>query len=247
MKRIVFGWLMMGLLAACTPKSIVLDDTFTASDADPQAVFAEVAQPTQVRVLTGTARASWSGPQGNDRGVVVFSADRTRTYLSLRNNLGIEGYRIGLDADSVTIYDRINRTAVRLAAAEADERSGGVLPSFPLFRVLLPDWSTTRIRRLYESPDAWYFLFQDARTAVFAKTDGRIRRLEFPEREAAIWATYLFDDHTTTRGVRLPAKVQVLSRDRKSNIFLHLQSVQIDPADAQFDLRIPSGVRIERP
>ncbi len=245
--RIVTGMMLALLLAACTPKSIVLDDTFTASDADAQAVFADVVRTTDTRVITGTARASWSGPQGNDRGVVVFSADRTRTYLSLRNNLGIEGYRIGLAADSVTIYDRINRTAVRLAAAEADERSGGVLPTFPLFRVLVPDWSTTRIRRLYESPDAWYFLFQDGRTAVFAKNDGRILRLEFPERDATVWATYLFDDHTTTRGMRHPNKVQVLSRDRKSNIFLHLQSVQIDPADAQFDLRIPSGIRIDRP
>jgi hypothetical protein len=42
-------------------------------------------------------------------------------------------------------------------------------------------------------------------------------------------------------------RIQWLSADKKSNIFLNIQAVEINPSMMEFELVLPAGTRIQRP
>jgi hypothetical protein len=48
-------------------------------------------------------------------------------------------------------------------------------------------------------------------------------------------------------GYRLPRNIQITTKDKRSNIYLSVQSIEVNPALLDMTLNIPSHVRIERP
>ena len=48
-------------------------------------------------------------------------------------------------------------------------------------------------------------------------------------------------------GYRLPRNIQITTKDKRSNIYLSIQSIEVNPAFLDMTLNIPSHVRIERP
>jgi hypothetical protein len=224
------------LLMSCAPKPIVLNEgSFEYSRKSggevlnglfPASAYADG--------IKGTARIQASSPDFTERGAMDFVTDRTRSYATLRNTLGIEGYRILIEPDSTTVYNRIDRIAQRFPTEEA-------LFSFPLLDILNPDFRVKTVQRLYENDIYWYFQFEDGGGAIVTKRSGLLKRYD------AIGATFLYEDVRSVQGVPMARRIQWLSADKKSNIFLNIQAVDINPSSMEFDLILPAGTRIQRP
>jgi hypothetical protein len=184
--------------------------------------------------IKGSARIQASSPDFTERGAMEFATDRLRSIATLRNTLGIEGYRILIEPDSTTVYNRIDRIAQRFPTDEA-------LFSIPLLEILNPDFRQKTVQRLYENDTYWYFLFADGSGAIVTKRSGLLKRYD------ALGATFLYEDVRPITGVPMARRIQWLSADKKSNIFLNIQAVDINPSSMDFDLILPSGTRIQRP
>jgi hypothetical protein len=224
------------LVMSCAPKPIVLNEgSFDASRKPGAEVLASVFPASAYADgITGSARIQASSPEFTERGAMDFATDRTRSLATLRNTLGIEGYRILIEPDSTTVYNRIDRIAQRFATDEA-------LFSFPLLEIMNPDFRVKTLARLYENETYWYFRFADGSGAIVTKKSGLLKRYD------ALGATFLYEDVRPVRGVPMARRIQWLSADKKSNIFLNIQAVEINPSTMEFDLVLPEGTRIQRP
>jgi hypothetical protein len=224
------------LLMSCAPKPIVLNEgSFDYSRKSGADVLASVFPASAFAVgVQGTARIQASSPDFTERGAMDFVTDRTRSLATLRNTLGIEGYRILIEPDSTTVYNRIDRIAQRFSTAEA-------LFAFPLLEIMNPDFRQKTVQRLYENETYWYFQFSDGSGAVVTKKSGLLKRYD------AVGATFLYEDVRSVRGVPMARRIQWLSADKKSNIFLNIQVVDINPSSMEFELVLPAGIRIQRP
>lgn len=224
------------LLMSCAPKPIVLNEgSFEASRKSGTDVLASVFPASAFADgIQGTARIQASSPDFTERGAMDFVTDRSRSLAALRNSLGIEGYRILIEPDSTTVFNRIDRIAQRFATDEA-------LFSFPLLEILNPDFRVKTVDRLYENDTFWYFRFSDGSGAIVTKKSGLLKRYD------ALGATFLYEDVRPVRGVPMARRIQWLSADKKSNIFLNIQAVDINPSTMEFDLVLPEGTRIQRP
>lgn len=224
------------LLVSCAPKAIVLNEgSFDLSrKSGPDVLSSLFPASSFAEGMKGTARIQASSPEFTERGAMDFATDRRRSFATLRNTLGIEGYRILIEPDSVTVFNRIDRVAQRFATEDA-------LFSFPLLEILNPDFRTKPIARLYENEQFWYFRFADGSGAVVTKSSGVLKRYD------AIGATFLYEDVRPVQGVPLARRIQWLSADKKSNIFLNIQVAELQSVPMEFDLVLPPGTRIHRP
>lgn len=224
------------LLMSCAPKPIVLNEgSFEYSRKSGADVLASVFPATAFADgIQGTARIQASSPDFTERGAMDFVTDRNRSLANLRNSLGIEGYRILIEPDSTTVFNRIDRVAQRFPTDQA-------LFAFPLLEIMNPDFREKSVQRLYENETYWYFLFSDGSGAIVTKKSGLLKRYD------AVGATFLYEDVRPVRGVPMARRIQWLSADKKSNIFLNIQAVEINPSSMEFELVLPAGTRIQRP
>lgn len=228
------GWLLM----SCAPRPIPIvlnEGSFEYSRKQGSAVLASIFPESAYALgIKGTARIQASSPDFTERGTMDFVTDRTRSFATLRNTLGIEGYKILIEPDSTTVYNRIDRIAQRFSTEDA-------LFSFPLSDILNPDFRVKTVQALYENNTYWYFQFTDGSGAVVFRKTGALKRYD------AIGATFLYEDTRLVSGVPMARRIQWLSTDKKSNIFLNIQAVDINPPSMDFDLNLPAGTRILRP
>lgn len=243
----VFALFAVLLISGCKPRPIVLDDDFAPSNRNPQEILDLVDSPDiPISGLTGRARAQYSGPGVSDRSTVSFSSDRDRTLLIFRNNLGIEGARLLVEPDSVTLYNRIDQTAQRIGTSKQDVLLDYGFYAVNLLNVLNPDFENRTPRRVLENDTSWQIIFLDNSRMVFDKSSGLLKKIEFQTQSSFDFSSYLFDNHVRIDNYWLPRSIQILSRDKKSSIFLNIQSFEVNPPLPRLTLDIPSHVRIDR-
>lgn len=247
--RLVLVVLVAVILAACSsPNKLNIEGDFQASSRNGTEILAELNRPqVLIQGLSGRARAQYSGPGSSERSTVIFESDRVKTLMTFRNNLGIEGGKLYIDADSVTWYNRIDQVAQRVSIHHTDVLTDQGLYAVNLLKLLNPDFQSVRPRRVYENETSWRIDFDDRNTYVFDKNAGDIVQMEQFTLNNFAFSTYLFGNFADVNGYRLPRDIQITTKDRRSNIFLSVGSYEVNPARLDFNLDLPSHVRIDRP
>jgi hypothetical protein len=241
--------LVAGVLVSCSsPRELSLNGDFQASSRNGSEVLAELNRPqVLIQGLSGRARAQYSGPGSSERSTVIFESDRVKTLMTFRNNLGIEGGKLYIDADSVTWYNRIDQVAQRVSVKNTDVLTSQGLYAVNLLKLLNPDFKSVRPRRVYENETSWRMDFDDRNTYVFDKNSGDVVQMEQFTLNNFAFSTYIFGSFAEVNGYRLPRNIQVTTKDRRSTIFLSIGSYEVNPARLDFNLDLPSHVRIDRP
>ena len=237
------------LLASCAtrPPSVIQDGDFEQSEDDAEYVLSQLSYyGSDVNTLEGRARARISEPGVSEQATVSFVSDRTRSLLSFRNSLGVEGGRIFSDRDSVTFYDRIEQRAwiTDIETSRTMLLSG--FTAFNLIDFLLPEFDPEDVSGIYENSDSWLLLFDDFRQVVISKSGGEILQMTFLADDPDIYNTFRFEHHARLSGIVMPRSIRILSNDGKSNIFLMIQALEVNPSDPSFDIRIPNDIVIEK-
>jgi hypothetical protein len=240
MARILIGLLV--LTAACGRAALRPADAPVELDAERRdLLFRSLADGCgHADRASGSLRFAASTPDGAERGTIRFSADRSRTLLEFRNSLGIEGVRILVDSDSITVYDRIDGTAEK--GALGDVRIGafdGAL-RVPLLDLLDPDCRHTYPVQAFETAHSWSFRFPDGRILDFDRRDRHPTRYESGN------LTATFDETEMVDGYRFARRITLRTRDGRTAVQLRLQSLQPNPVSLDLDLRLPTGTVIRR-
>lgn len=230
-----------------SPGSIVLNGDFVASGRNAQEVLNEVRRPEiPIEGLSGRARAQYSGPGSSERSTVVFSSDRDRTLMIFRNSLGIEGGKLLVETDSVTFYNRVDQFAQKISAGNYDVLFSNGFYAVNLLGVINPVFEERQARRVHENDSSWRIVFDNQDVMVFDKQTGDLLQYELYIMNNFAFSTYLFGNYTEIGGYRLPRNIQITTKDKRSNIFLTVQSYDVNPPVMDFSMDIPSHIRIER-
>lgn len=236
-------------LAACSPRIAEFQPIgdFEPSQASAEEVMSSlVLDFEQVDALTGRANARISSPDYSDQATLLFTSDRSQSLLAMRNNLGVEGGRIYADADSVTMYDRIEGKAWRMSTEESHRILLNGLTAFNLLEFLLPAFSATDISAVYESEDKWMLGLENGNQLYFNKSSGLLKRIFQPATGPEAYNHFIFSNHARLEGLMLPRRIQILSNDEKSTIFLLIQALELNPSAPSFDIGIPDDIPIVR-
>jgi|GEM_PF-1671274 len=241
--------LFMMLLAACSPRIAEFQPIgeFESSRASAEEVMSTlVLDFEQVDALTGRANARISSPDYSDQATLLFTSDRVQSLLAMRNNLGIEGGRIYADADSVTMYDRIESKAWKMSTEDSYRILLNGLTAFNLLEFLLPAFTPGDVSAVFESEDKWMLGLYNGNQLYFNKSSGLLTRIFQPAEHPEAYNQFIFSNHARLEGLELPRRIQILSNDEKSSIFLLIQALELNPSAPSFDIGIPDDIPITR-
>jgi len=239
--------LLVVFLYSCSPKKLALEGDFVQSSRNASEVLDQIRKPEiPVQRITGRARAQFSGPGSSERSAVTFASDRERTLLIFRNSLGIEGGRLLVEPDSVTLYNRIDQTAQRVSSENHDVMFDNGFYAVNMLNILSPDLQKRVPRRIYENDTSWRITFDDHVIMVFSKETGDLLQFEYRIMNNFAFSTYMFANFMEVSGYRFPRNIQITTNDRRSNIYLVMQSYEVNPPIVDLTLDIPGHVRIDR-
>lgn len=201
---------------------------------------------TPVATLSGRGRAQISGPGTSERSTITFASDRDRTLLTFRNSLGIEGGRLLVEPDSVTLYNRIDQYAQRIGVRDQDIMLENGFYAVNMLSVLDPDLLARQPRRAFENQESWMIVFDDQSRMTFDRATGYLTRFDLPGMQNLTFSAYIFGNHVTSDGYAMPRTIQIISNDRRTTVTIQVQSFEINAAMPELRLDIPPQVRIIR-
>lgn len=236
-------------LASCRPVYVLVDDTdteFSLSSERITDILPQLQNQARPSVLEGRARVQLSTPQERERVIVTFTADKYQTVLRIRNNLGIEGGRMLIDQDSVLIYDRIESSAWKVSREEGDMFFIQDISAINIMDILYPDFSEGFRTRIHESEHSYLLRSQSGKQYIIRKENYQLQKVIFPDDQFLTWTEFIFSDFQDHDMFQYPSRVQILSSDRKSNIFMLIQNIDFEPSNPDFSLGIPDHISVER-
>lgn len=197
-------------------------------------------------LIRGKARVQVSRPGETDRGTIYFLSSRMQSLLTFKNGLGIEGGQLLITRDSVLVYNKIDHFARKMSIQSYSYAYlNGMAPVNPL-QLLAPGLHAGEIGQVLESRSAYALVTNDGIHYFIDKKDSLIHKITYPEDAPGHYSTVLFDEFLPLSGMTLPRRIQIISSDRKSSIFLLVQSLDLHPGPADFHIDIPDNLQIER-
>ena len=195
---------------------------------------------------TGKAKVIVSQPGSVERGTIFFTADRKQTLFTFKNGLGIEGGRLYFNRDSVLVYNRIDKYARKMSLLDYSYvYLNGIEPINPL-DVLSPGLKGKKVSKMTENATAYSITFKDKTHILVNRQSHLIKKIVYPSDLAGNFNTIELDGYAKIQNYFVPRKIQILSSDKKSNIFLLIQSLNVNPEKLNFNIKIPSRLKIER-
>jgi hypothetical protein len=255
MRRIVGPTFFVGLLlvfAGCAPRRAIL-----APDLPAGFPYHSAAQIAQQVLLTSEpleafeARASFvvRSPEQSGR----FNAElRNRRgdslYMSISPGLGIEAARVLVTPDSVYLYDRIHNRLTYGSIDEAGAMLALPITSDAVFRNLLgilapePDvpWEVS-------SSEALYILRDPEGTRLYEVDPSVWRVTMYEERrpDGALVEQRVFSEFDVFEGIILPRRAVFQRPFEQSMASLYYRSIELNPPDLSFSLRVSTSARRE--
>lgn len=239
------------LVQACQSTRHISDEssgsTFHKSKEDPRAVLRSIPDYTnQLKSISGKAKVIVSQPGNVERGTIFFNSDRKQTLFTFKNGLGIEGGQLYFDHDSVLVYNRIDKYARKMSLlGYSYVYLNGIEPINPL-NLISPPLNQKKVKSLAESAMFYRLLFRDGTQVIIDRKTRLIKKIIYAAGITTNYTTVIFDGYAKLNHYELPRKIQILSSDKKSNIFLLIQSLEVNPKNLTFSIKLPAHISIER-
>ncbi len=239
------------LVQACQSTKHISDQSqesiYHKSKENPEALLRSIPDYTdQLTSISGKAKVIVSQPGNVERGTIFFNSDRKQTLFTFKNGLGIEGGQLYFDHDSVLVYNRIDKYARKMSLlGYSYVYLNGIEPINPL-DLISPLLNQKKIKSLSENNLFYKMTFHDGTRVIIDKDTHLIKKITYTAGLALNYTTIIFDGYAKLNDYELPRKIQILSSDKKSNIFLLIQTLEVNPKNLTFSIKLPAHISIER-
>ena len=237
------------LLFSCSPREELMPDH---DDYEPSGIDAglfferyQAANPMP-ESLSGRASVQVREPEGTERLTIHFKSNRTHSLMKLRNQLGMEGGQLYSDPDSVIVYNRLEESAHKMSHQDAAWFYLNGVAAMNLLQILQPIDNPESIVRIYENENVYLVQLNDGQELLFDRESMRMKQSKQEVDNPKAYNNFAFDSYAEVDGYHFPARLRILSSDQKSNIFLVIRSMNINPSELDFDPDIPDDIDIIR-
>ena len=232
-------------VSACSTTKVVNDEGLRKSSAAAGEIVPRIPNYTQeLSAVSGKGKALVSEPDHSERVTVYFSSNRSKSLVTVRNNLGIEGGQLLADSDSLLIYNKVDKFARRISITEGNLSRLDHLASVNILDMMNYTFSQDDVLNIYENDQTYLFRLSGGSQVYVDKSDFVIRRVDQPRGSGLPYSRIEYDAYSKINGFRLPRRVTIISSDGKSKVDLLVQSLQVNPGDLNLHIDIPDNITI---
>lgn len=194
----------------------------------------------------GKGRAIVSEPGKSDRITIDFDTDTSLSLLTFKNRIGITGGSMLVDADSILIYNKIDKYAEKVSIQNGRMTNLNELASVNLLDLMNFKIEAKDVEQILQSDTEYVLGFYNKGIARINKKDGTVRYVEQARSSGLPYSSLTYESYGTIDGYTLPRKITILSADRNSQVVFQIRSLEVNPENLDLELVIPDDIKIER-
>ncbi|MCC5941299.1 MAG: DUF4292 domain-containing protein [Balneolaceae bacterium] len=249
-KIIIPATLLLMIASACsTPGGLTTLEDLERADLSAEELVAMVPNYSETLLtISGSGRAIVSEPGNSERVTLQFQSSRDESLITVRNSVGIEGGQIYVDADSLLIYNRLDRIAEKVPLRDGRLSSVGSIASINILDLINFTFEAEDIEEIYDDRDTFVALLTNRSILNISKADGTILEVvHATENIGAPYSRIEYEGYGTIDGFRLPRRMTIYSRDGESRAALLVQRLDVNAELPELSIVLPDDVPIYRP
>jgi hypothetical protein len=239
--------IIAGLISACTPTRMVTEGDYTRSDVSAEVVVSQIPNyESELSRIKGKGRALVSEPGNSDRATIDFHANRQLSLLTIQNRIGIEGGQMLVDADSILIYNRVDKIAQKISIYDGRMTSLNELASINILDLVNYKVDLEDVQSVWESNNSYQLRLESGAHVFVNKEEGWVQQVEQTRRGRAPYSRIIYESYGELNGFTLPRKITIFSADGDSRVVFLVRSLEVNPDKLDLKMDIPSDIVIQR-
>lgn len=235
------------VITACSGPRIIEEDDFRSSDVSADSLVRQMPiYSNSLRTLEGKARAVVSEPENTERVRINFSSNRSKSLVTVRNSLGIEGGKLLTDGDTLLIYDKIEKFARKIPVRGANLDRINRLASLNILDMINYTVRTDNVRSVQENRNFYLLLLHSGTNIYLHKDTYLVAQVEEPVDSELPYSKILYNGYDTISEFILPRRITIFGSEGDSKIDLQLTALDLNPELDSLAIELPDDITVYR-
>ena len=250
LRHIIFTLLGIVYLtaAACSgPEELTTDEPtgFESSSASPSDIVKSIPDyRTDLQTISGKGRAIVSEPGNTERVTVLFSSNRDKSLVTVRNSIGVEGGQMLTDGDTLLVYNKLEDFARKIPVRGGDLVRINRIASLNILDMINFTTDEDDVKSVLENEELYQLQLSDGTTIYVDKDSNLIRQVVQTGESDLPYSKITYDGYTSIEGFTLPRRISIFGAEEESKVALQLTNLELNPALDPLLIEIPEGTPI---
>lgn len=232
-------------MISCSTSRELTDQEYKKSSVEPSTIINEIPDySSNLQSLKGKGRAIVSEPGSTDRVTVIFSSNRKKSLVTVRNSIGVEGGQLLTDGDTLLVYNKVDKFARKIAVRGGQLNSINKLASLNILEMINYPVNKKSVQDVYENENSYKLELSDGSEIYVDKTSKVILQVIQPEHSPLPYSKITYDAYSSLDGFMLPRRISIFGAEKKSKIALQLTSLELNPMLDSLYIDLPGDIPI---
>ncbi|HLR25178.1 MAG TPA: DUF4292 domain-containing protein [Fodinibius sp.] len=240
------GMFICGLLvASCSSTQKFSKEGFHPSSVSGKAITEKMPDySADIHSLKGKGRAIVSEPGNTERVTLLFSSTRSKSLVTIRNGLGIEGGELLTDGDTLTVYNKVDKYIRKIPIRSGELNSINRLASLNILDILNYSPKEVDIDGVSENATLYRLSLANGATVFVNKKTHAVEQVVQPASSRLPYSKITYNAFSQLQGFMLPRRITIFGADKKSKIALQLSSLELNPSLDSLTINVPDDIPI---
>jgi outer membrane lipoprotein-sorting protein len=221
------------VIAACSgPKELGTDNLngFESSSAQASEILTSIPDySTDLQTISGKGRAIVSEPGNTERVTVLFWSNRSKSLVTVRNGIGVEGGQLLTDGDTLLVYNKLDDFARKIPIRGGDLDRINRIASLNILDMINYTGAKNDVETVLENEDLYQLQLSTGIQIYVDKDSYLIRQVIQPQNSELPYSKITYDGYATIEGFKLPRRISIFGVEQKSNVALQLTTQELNP------------------
>lgn len=235
------------MLISCSSSQQLIDndDNFTASDKDAENIVQALPDYTEdLQTASGKGRAIVSEPGNTERVTILFSSNREKSKVTIRNGLGIEGGELLTDGDTLLVYNKVDKYARKIPVRGAKLDRINRLASLNILNMLNYSVQQSEVDKLLENENLYLLQLTSGTRIYIDKETIQIRQIEQPPSSDLPYSKIEYSAYASIDGFTLPRRISIFGPEQETKIALQLTALDLNATLESLTITLPDDIRV---
>lgn len=243
----VLGILCLTIMACSGPKELTTDEPkgFEPSSVQASEILPSIPDySSDLQTISGKGRAIVSEPGNTERVTVLFSSNRSKSLVTVRNSIGVEGGKMLTDGDTLLVYNKLDNFARKIPVRGGDLDRINRIASLNILDMINYTIAKSNVESVLENEDLYQLQLSTGTKIYVDKDSYLIRQVIQPPGSKLPYSKITYDGYATVERFKLPRRISIFGVEQKSKLALQLTNLELNPRLDSLMIDIPKDTPI---
>jgi len=239
---LLISWMV---LASCSSPAKLSREGYRASEAEGKAIADRLPDYTgTLNSVKGKGRAIVSEPNNTERVTLLFTSNRTKSLVTIRSGIGIEGGKLLTDGDTLLIYNKVDNYARRIPIRSGRLDRINKLASLNILDIINFTLNAEDIRKVEENDTHFKLSLSTGAQVFIDKESYLINEIIQPPNSSLPYAKIQYEAYAQLNEFKLPRRITIFGAEEQSKIALQVGALELNPPLDSLSINLPNDIRI---